>query len=64
MANSCQHLNLAFENKGKTLLVITIVLTLHRAEETGSLQVANTMRLVLLNVSLHVLVIKSLQETQ
>jgi hypothetical protein len=32
--------------------------------ETGSLQVANTMRLVLLNVSLHVLVIKSLQETQ
>ena len=32
--------------------------------ETGSLQVAYTMRLVLLNVSLHVLVIKSLQETQ
>ena len=33
-------------------------------EETGSLQVANAMRHVLLNVSLHVLVIKSLQETQ
>ena len=33
-------------------------------EETGSLQVANSMRLVLLNVSLYVLVIKSLQETQ
>ena len=35
-----------------------------RERETGSLQVAYTMRLVLLNVSLHVLVIKSLQETQ
>ena len=35
-----------------------------RERETGSLQVAHTMRLVLLNVSLHVLVIKSLQETQ
>ena len=35
-----------------------------RERETGSLQVAYSMRLVLLNVSLHVLVIKSLQETQ